>query len=128
MNVVMGSISQQALNGHKPDELFVNDIPQSVGIDASNPAVSEANRSGIIFRDDEPIAIIGMACRSAGNVSSAEELWELCSRARSGWLPIPKERWSQEGYFHPNASRTGTYNPEWAYLYKRRRSFRCPVL
>ncbi|KAI0132887.1 polyketide synthase [Xylariales sp. AK1849] len=53
-----------------------------------------------------------MACRLSGNVSSAEELWQLCSRARSGWSPIPKERWSQQGYFHPNASRTGTYNAE----------------
>lgn len=31
-----------------------------------------------------PIAIVGMGCRLPGDVSSPEEFWELCSRARSG--------------------------------------------
>ncbi|KAG9258509.1 polyketide synthase [Emericellopsis atlantica] len=53
-----------------------------------------------------------MSCRLSGKVSSAEDLWQMCSRARSGWSAIPKDRWSQQGYFHPNASRTGTYNVE----------------
>jgi acyl transferase domain-containing protein len=112
----MGSISEPALNGHKPDQLFVDDWPQSVGIDTSKPAMSATNSAGIVSKDVTPIAIIGMACRASGNVSSAEELWELCSRARSGWSPIPAERWSQEGYFHPNASRTGTYDSEGAHF------------
>jgi len=116
MNFAMGSISQSAPNGHKPDELFVNDSPQSVSMDTSKPAISDKNSAGIIPKDVTPIAIIGMACRTSGNVSSAEELWELCSRARSGWSQVPAERWSQEGYFHPNASRTGTYNPEGAHF------------
>ena len=119
IDLAMGSISPPALNGHNPDELFVNDLLQSVGIDTSKPVISDASGSGIVSKDVEPIAIIGMACRSSGNVGSAEELWELCSRVRSGWTPIPKERWSHEGFFHPNASRTGTYNTEGAYFIQK---------
>ncbi|KAI9737711.1 MAG: hypothetical protein M1818_005715 [Claussenomyces sp. TS43310] len=109
----MGSISPPASVGHKPDEIFINDLPQSVDIDASKIGTTA---SDVISKDVTPIAIIGMACRLSGNVNSAEELWELCSRARSGWSVTPKERWSQQGYFHPNASRTGTYNAEGAHF------------
>ena len=31
-----------------------------------------------------PIAIVGMGCRLPGDVSTPDEFWELCSRARSG--------------------------------------------
>ncbi|KAG0652505.1 Reducing polyketide synthase [Hyphodiscus hymeniophilus] len=107
----MGSVTPQVPNEHNPDGLFVNDVP-SMGVDPSNFSIPGAESSGISPKEVTPIAIIGMSCRVSGNVSSAEELWELCSRARSGWSPIPKERWSQQGYHHPNASRTGTYNAE----------------
>jgi acyl transferase domain-containing protein len=102
-------------NGRHPEDLFVNDRPPSVPIDATSPGVvnpADASPPGPVPKAITPIAIIGMSCRVSGNVSSAEELWQLCSRARSGWSAIPKERWSQQGYFHPNASRTGTYNAE----------------
>lgn len=116
----MGSNGQLAPNGHGPDEFFVNGTSQSTRINnESQTGFSEINETGRVSRDVAPIAIIGMACHSSGNVSSAEGLWELCSRARSGWSPIPKERWSQEGYFHPNAARTGTYNPEGAYFIQK---------
>lgn len=109
---VMGSISNPASPG---DGLFVNDLPQSGNINGLKGGIVETNPD-VAPKDVTPIAIIGMACRTSGNVSSAEELWELCSRARSGWSTVPKERWSQEGYFHPNASRTGAYNSEGAHF------------
>ncbi|TVY85582.1 Reducing polyketide synthase [Lachnellula suecica] len=59
-----------------------------------------------------PIAIVGMGCRLPGDVSSPEEFWELCSRARSGWSPIPKERFNHETFHHPNPDKVGCYNPE----------------
>ena len=31
-----------------------------------------------------PIAIVGMACRFAGDVSSPESLWKMCVEGRSG--------------------------------------------
>ncbi|RDW62499.1 hypothetical protein BP5796_10801 [Coleophoma crateriformis] len=65
-----------------------------------------------------PIAIVGMGCRLPGDVSSPEEFWELCSRARSGWSPIPKERFNHEAFHHPNPDKLGCYNPEGGHFLK----------
>jgi acyl transferase domain-containing protein len=57
-----------------------------------------------------PIAIIGMSCRLPGNVSTPDEFWELCSRARSGWSEIPKERFENGSFHHPNPGKSGCFN------------------
>lgn len=62
------------------------------------------------------IAIIGYSCRLPGEVSSPADLWELCTRKRSGWTPIPKTRFSAEAFQHPNPSKTGTFNPKAGYF------------
>ncbi|KAL1843114.1 hypothetical protein VTJ49DRAFT_3061 [Mycothermus thermophilus] len=58
-----------------------------------------------------PIAIVGMACRMPGNVSTPTEFWELCARARTGWTEIPKERFDSSRFHHPNQGKGGTLNP-----------------
>lgn len=58
-----------------------------------------------------PIAIVGMSCRVSGGVSNPSQLWELCSRSRSGWSEIPKERFNLEAYHHPNPEKLGCFNP-----------------
>ncbi|KAJ5902692.1 hypothetical protein N7495_003220 [Penicillium taxi] len=64
----------------------------------------------------QPIAIIGYACRLSGQVASPGDLWELCTRGRSGWSLIPKDRFSAGAYHHPNSSKPGTINPEGGYF------------
>ncbi|KAF2705174.1 BcPKS8, polyketide synthase [Pleomassaria siparia CBS 279.74] len=58
----------------------------------------------------QPIAIIGMSCRFPGNVSTPDEFWELCARARTGFTAIPKERFDSNRFFHPNPGKGGTTN------------------
>lgn len=58
-----------------------------------------------------PIAIVGMACRMPGNVATPAEFWELCTRARSGWTEIPKERFDKTRFHHPNPGKGGALNP-----------------
>ena len=57
-----------------------------------------------------PIAIVGMSCRLPGNVSTPDEFWELCSRSRSGWTPVPKERFESASFHHPNPGKRGCFN------------------
>uniref|UniRef100_A0A093XSQ6 Lovastatin nonaketide synthase n=1 Tax=Talaromyces marneffei PM1 TaxID=1077442 RepID=A0A093XSQ6_TALMA len=64
------------------------------------------------------IAIIGYACRLPGAVSSPTDLWELCTRKRSGWSPIPKDRFASEAFHHPNPSKVGSFNPGGGYFLK----------
>jgi acyl transferase domain-containing protein len=73
--------------------------------------VHKANSAGPETSTPEPIAIVGMGCRLPGNVSSPEEFWELCSRARSGWSQMPKSRFNQAAFQHPNPDKPGCFNP-----------------
>jgi hypothetical protein len=54
-----------------------------------------------------PIAIVGMACRFPGNVTSPSQLWELCASGKDGWQPIPESRFDNKSLYHKNYSRAG---------------------
>ena len=62
---------------------------------------------------DEPpsrMAIVGMACRLPGQVSSPEDFWKLCSRGRSAWSEVPPSRFQHSAFHHPNPERPGAIN------------------
>jgi acyl transferase domain-containing protein len=64
------------------------------------------------------MAIIGMACRLPGDVSTADEFWEMCSRGRGAWSPFPKNRFNADAFQHPDADRPGSFNPVGAHFLK----------
>ncbi|MER7833796.1 amino acid adenylation domain-containing protein [Streptomyces sp. NPDC095602] len=57
---------------------------------------------------DEPIAIIGMACRLPGDANTPEEYWELLERGGDGIVEVPKERWDAEALYNPDPEVPGT--------------------
>lgn len=50
----------------------------------------------------EPIAIIGMSSKFAGDATNTEKLWRMLAEGRSGWTPFPSSRFRSEGVYHPN--------------------------
>ena len=61
-----------------------------------------------------PLAIVGMACRLPDGVRSAEDLWRMCSLARSGWTDMPSDRFKHDNFFHPDPAKLGSYNAKGA--------------
>ncbi|MFI1336384.1 type I polyketide synthase, partial [Streptomyces sp. NPDC020845] len=70
-------------------------------------------------REQEPIAIVGMACRFPGEVRSAEDFWQLIVAERDAIGDFPTDRgWDIERLYDPNPDRSGTcYTRHGGFLY-----------
>ena len=67
-------------------------------------------------RPHEPIAIVGSACRFAGDASSPSKLWELLRSPRDLLKEIPDSRFNAKAFYHPDGSYHGHSNVKHAYL------------
>jgi acyl transferase domain-containing protein/NADPH:quinone reductase-like Zn-dependent oxidoreductase/acyl carrier protein/short-subunit dehydrogenase len=55
---------------------------------------------------EDPIAIVGAACRLPGAAGLAA-FWDVLSSGRDAVTEIPDGRWSKEFYYHPNPAERG---------------------
>jgi acyl transferase domain-containing protein/NAD(P)-dependent dehydrogenase (short-subunit alcohol dehydrogenase family)/acyl carrier protein len=70
-------------------------------------------------KDREPIAIIGMACRYPGGVSSPEQLWQLVADSVDAVSPFPSNRgWPVDDLYHPDPDMVGkSYTQQGGFLH-----------
>ena len=78
----------------------IRDDPRAVGVEngLENPDRAQPHI---------PIAIVGMACRFGGDVTSPSKLWDLCAAGTDSWSPIPEDRFNVKSLYHPDKNRIG---------------------
>ncbi|GKT90332.1 lovastatin nonaketide synthase [Colletotrichum tofieldiae] len=65
---------------------------------------------------NEPIAIVGMGCRFAGDATSPSKLWDLLSSPHEVAQDIPPTRFNISRFYHPSPTHHGTTATKQAYL------------
>lgn len=58
------------------------------------------------------IAIIGVSGRFPGDATSPRKVWDMVMEGRNVKEPIPKSRFSANGFWHKNQSQAGTVGGE----------------
>ncbi|KAI0412784.1 putative polyketide synthase [Xylaria grammica] len=59
---------------------------------------------------NEPIAIVGTACRFPGSLDNPSKLWDLLQQPKDLLVKIPKKRFNAEAFYHPDGLHHGTSN------------------
>ncbi len=87
-----------ALARHLDTELF--------GGTAAAPVAAAVGSAPV---DDDPIAIVAMACRFPGGSSDPDRFWQLLADGRDAVSELPGDRgWDVDSFYHPDPDRTGT--------------------
>ncbi|MEV6166593.1 SDR family NAD(P)-dependent oxidoreductase, partial [Streptomyces sp. NPDC051954] len=83
-----------------------------------DPRPAPATEPVMAADPDEPIAIVSMACRLPGGVSTPEELWQLVVDGVDAVSDFPDDRgWDLESLFDPDPERAGTsYSDQGGFL------------
>ncbi|MEW1642646.1 type I polyketide synthase [Streptomyces sp. NPDC091219] len=92
-------------NHPSPAELAAFLRDELAGVPEETAAVAGRARS----EDDDPIVIVGMACRFPGGVRTPDDLWRLLVEERDAIADFPEDRgWNVEELYDPDPAHPGT--------------------
>ncbi|MFC8453370.1 SDR family NAD(P)-dependent oxidoreductase, partial [Kitasatospora sp. NPDC057223] len=103
---------------HPTARAVADHIDASLAGPATSSAPTPAVRAAGTHTADDPIAIIGMACRYPGGVASPEDLWGLVAEGVDAVSAFPGDRGWDEGVYDPEPGKAGrTYTRRGGFLH-----------
>ncbi|MCM4085195.1 type I polyketide synthase, partial [Actinoplanes sp. TRM88002] len=98
-----------AVTGQRLPSTLVFDYPNSAALATYLAGTTGTATTSSPLKADEPIAIVGMACRYPGGVTSPDDLWNLVAAGREGVGPFPADRgWDLDALYDPDPAHPGT--------------------
>ncbi|KAF3406729.1 Narbonolide/10-deoxymethynolide synthase PikA1, modules 1 and 2 [Talaromyces pinophilus] len=76
--------------------------------DMSNDVKTDPKDHVSVSHNDEDIAVVSMACRLPGGVTTPEEFWKLLESGGDAISEVPKARWDAEAIYNADPDAKGT--------------------
>ncbi|MEJ2405777.1 MAG: beta-ketoacyl synthase N-terminal-like domain-containing protein [Candidatus Thiodiazotropha sp.] len=64
--------------------------------------------------EEDPVVVVGMACRFPGDASDPEAFWKLLIEGGDGITEVPAERWDNDVFYDAKPTVPGKINTKWA--------------
>ncbi|KAK9774856.1 putative Beta-ketoacyl synthase domain-containing protein [Seiridium cardinale] len=65
---------------------------------------------------NEPIAVVGSACRLPGGIDTPSKLWDLLSNPKDLQSEVPPDRFNIDAFYHPDGNHHGRTNARHGYF------------
>lgn len=111
MRVVRVQVELEKLLGRtvSPAKLFEHYTAKALAayLSSAHNSIPEPIRAHQRSSNNEDIAIISMACRLPGDITTPEEYWELLQRGGDAIIDVPKDRWNADALYDADPDALG---------------------